>query len=138
MPNRYVRRMPKRHGAAAVEFALVAPVFFLVLFGLFEFAWLNVIRHTADTAAYEASRAVIVPGATAADAVARADRILRTVGARGATVTIRPTTITPETTSVTVEVEVPMRVNAIVTPRFTGQTVLRSQSTLRTERVSRR
>jgi Flp pilus assembly protein TadG len=121
-----------------VEFALVAPVFFLVLFGLFEFAWLNVIRHTADSAAYEASRVAIVPGATSTDAVTKANRILRSVGARGATVIVNPRNISPETTSVTVEIEVPMGVNAIVTPRFTGQSVLRSQSTLRTERVSRR
>lgn len=132
------QRRTKRRGATAVEFALVAPLFFLILFALFEFAWLNVIRHTADTAAYEASRAAIVPGATADDAVAKANRILRTVGTRGANVTVDPPNLGPENTSVTVKVEVPMRTNAIITPRFTGAAVLRSKSSLRTERVRTR
>jgi Flp pilus assembly protein TadG len=57
-----------RRGATAVEFALTAPIFFVFLLSAFEFGWLNVIRHTADNAAYEAARAAIVPGATVADA----------------------------------------------------------------------
>jgi Flp pilus assembly protein TadG len=128
----------QRRGVTTVEFALVAPLFFLILFALFEFSWLNVIRHTADTAAYEASRAAIVPGATADEAIARATQILRMVGTRGANVTVDPPTLSPGTTSVTVAIEVPMRVNAIITPKFTGNSVLRSQSTLRTERVQNR
>ena len=128
----------RREGVATVEFALVAPVFFLIVLGLFEFAWLNVIRHTADTAAYEASRAAIVPGATVADAEAVANRILRSVGTRGANINVDPPNLGPGTSSVTVEVSVPMRQNAIITPRFTGNAVLRSESTLRTERVNPR
>ncbi len=43
-----------RRGAAAVEFGS-APIFFLFVFALFEFTWTNVLRHTADNAAYEAA-----------------------------------------------------------------------------------
>ena len=138
MTNGRRRRWRKvdRSGAVTVEFALVAPVFFLILFALFEFAWLNVVRHTADTAAYEASRAAIIPGATVAQAEATANRILSAVGTRGATITVDPPNLGPDTTSVTVEVQVPMRPNAIIVSRFTGDTVLRSESTLRTERIS--
>lgn len=127
-----------RRGATLVEFAIVAPVFFLVVFAMFEFSRLNVIRHTADNAAYEAARAAIVPGATATDATNEADRILRVVGARGVTVTINPPVIDRSTDSVTVEVSVPMRQNALVAPRFTGASVMRSKATLRTERVNTR
>ena len=42
--------------APVVEFAIVAPIFFLFLMAAFEFGWLNVLRHTADNAAYEAAR----------------------------------------------------------------------------------
>ncbi len=73
-----------RRGAAAVEFAITAPIFFLFLLAAFEFGWLNVIRHTADSAAYEAARTAMVPGATAADATAKATGLLNIVGARGA------------------------------------------------------
>ncbi len=79
-----------RRGATAVEFAITAPVFFLFLLAAFEFGWLNVMRHTADNAAYEAARAAMVPGATAAEATAKANTILQIVGARGAKVSITP------------------------------------------------
>src|SRR3972149_2123149 len=97
-----VRRHDARRGAAAVEFAITAPVFFLFLLAAFEFGWLNVIRHTADNAAYEAARRVMVPGATAAEAVDKANSLLSIVGARGARITVTPATLTPNTEQVTV------------------------------------
>jgi Flp pilus assembly protein TadG len=125
-----------RNGAVAVEFAITAPIFFLFLLAAFEFGWLNVMRHTADNAAYEAARTVIVPGATAAEATAKATSILNVVGARGATISITPSTITNATTTVTVAVDIPMKSNGLITPRFTGKTILHSQSTLNTERAN--
>jgi Flp pilus assembly protein TadG len=129
------RRGKSRRGAAAVEFALSAPIFFLFLLAAFEFGWLNVMRHTADNAAYEAARTVMVPGASAAEATAKANAILGVVGARGAVVTINPSTITNSTTQVNVTVDLPMNKNGLITPRFTGATTLHSSTTLRTERT---
>jgi Flp pilus assembly protein TadG len=124
-----------RRGAAAVEFAITAPVFFLFLLAAFEFGWLNVIRHTADNAAYEAARTAIVPGATVADAQAKADKILKIVGTRSAKVTITPNPVTVDTSQVTVSIEVPMKKNGLIVPRFTGKTKILATSTLRTERA---
>ena len=59
------QKVSSRAGATAVEFAIVAPIFFLIMLASFEFSRLNVIRHTADNAAYEAARHAMVPGATA-------------------------------------------------------------------------
>jgi Flp pilus assembly protein TadG len=118
-----------------VEFAITAPVFFLFLLAAFEFGWLNVIRHTADNAAYEAARTVVVPGATAAEATAKAQSLLDIVGTRGATVTVMPGVITNETEQVTVAIDVPMASNGLIVPRFTSQTVLHSEATLKTERA---
>ncbi len=123
-----------RRGAVSVEFALTAPIFFLFLLAAFEFGWLNVMRHTADNAAYEAARAAMVPGATADDALAKASSMLNVVGARNATIIITPTNITNSTTEVSVAVDLPMSSNGLIMPRFTGNTVLHSKSTLRTER----
>jgi Flp pilus assembly protein TadG len=125
----------QRRGATAVEFALTAPVFFLFLLAAFEFGWLNVIRHTADNAAYEAARTAMVPGATAAEAVAKANGLLNIVGARGANVTVTPSTLTPGTDEVTVAIEIPMAQNGLIVPRFTSKTTLHSSSSLRTERA---
>jgi Flp pilus assembly protein TadG len=124
-----------RRGATAVEFAVTAPVFLIFLLGAFEFGWLSVIRHTADNAAYEGARAAMVPGATANDALAKTNSILKIVGARGATVKITPSVLSPSTKEVTVVVDVPMRRNGLIAPRFTSKTVLHSESTLRTERA---
>ena len=123
-----------RRGAAAVEFAITAPIFFLFLLAAFEFGWLNVIRHTADSAAYEAARTAMVPGATAADATAKAAGLLNVVGRAGATINITPSTITNSTTEVTVAIDIPMGSNGLIVPRFTSNTVLHSISKLRTER----
>jgi hypothetical protein len=125
----------RRRGAAAVEFAIVAPVFFMLLLASFEFSRLNVIRHTADNAAYEAARHAMVPGATASEAVAKANTILRTVGTRGARVTISPTALGPDVDTINVRIEVPLDQNGWVVPRFTSGSTLTAESTLRTERA---
>jgi Flp pilus assembly protein TadG len=127
-----------RLGATTVEFALVAPAFFLVIMAMFEFTRLNVLRHTADNAAYEAARVAIVPGATVAQATTEANRLLSIVNARGAQVNFNPSTITPETNSVTVTVTIPLDSNGWVVPRFTQGRTLTSSATMRTERVRSR
>lgn len=124
----------KRRGVVTVEFALVAPVFFIFLFAAFEFGRLFMLRHTADNAAYEAARKAMVPGATSAEAITEARRLLAMVGARSYTVTVDPPTLDENTESLTVTVQMPFADNAYLTPRLLGDTVLRSQVTLRTER----
>src|SRR5438874_12822192 len=109
-PGRFLgngRRPDARTGAVAVEFAITAPIFFLFLLAAFEFGWLNVMRHTADSAAYEAARTSMVPGATTADATAKANAILGIVGARGARISVTPDTITQSTTQVNVSIDLP-------------------------------
>jgi Flp pilus assembly protein TadG len=123
-----------RRGATAVEFAITAPVFFLFLLAAFEFGWLNVVRHTADNAAYEAARTAIVPGATSAEAESKAKKLLKIVGTRGAKITISPDPVTTATKEVTVAIEIPMKKNGLIVPRFTGKTKILASSTMRTER----
>jgi Flp pilus assembly protein TadG len=132
--SRVVRR-PLRRGATAVEFAITAPVFFLFLLAAFEFGWMNVIRHTADNAAYEAARTVMVPGATAAEATTKATNLLNIIGARGAVVSITPAVLSPDTDQVTVDIRIPMNRNGLILPRFTSAKTIRAASTLRTERA---
>lgn len=120
-----------------MEFAVVAPVFFVFIIGAFEFGRLNVIRHTVDNAAYEAVRLAIVPGATSTEAVDKANSILNVVGARGARVSVDPATLGPDVDNVTVTVEVPMVQNGWIVPRFTKAATMRSVSTMRTERSGR-
>lgn len=124
-----------RAGATAVEFALVAPVFFLFIAAAFEFGRLNIMRHTADNAAYEAARIAMVPGATAAEAITEANRILNIVGTRGATVTVNPATLGPDIDEITVSIDVPLDQNGWIAPKFSSGKVIRAQSRLKTERT---
>ena len=130
-----LRDRRSRRGATVVEFAITAPVFFLFLLAAFEFGWFNVMRHTADNAAYEAARHAMVPGATAAEARNKANSILNVVGTRGANVRVTPATVTPETDEITVTIDVPMNRNALILPRFMRNTTIQAASTLRTERA---
>jgi Flp pilus assembly protein TadG len=135
MPSRIINKRRDRSGAAAVEFALTAPIFFVFLLSAFEFGWMNVIRHTADNAAYEAARTIIVPGATATEARNKATSLLKIVGARGATITVTPANVTKDTEEVKVAIDVPMKKNGLIVPRFTKKSTIHSESTLRTERA---
>ena len=123
-----------RTGATTVEFALVAPVAFLLLFGALELGHANMVFHSAEAAAYEGARKGIIPGATAAECISEANDMLQLCRVRGATVTINPTTLTPNDASVTVRVEVPYRSNSIIVPFFTRSLVINRECKLSRER----
>jgi Flp pilus assembly protein TadG len=57
--SRALRFGRRREGAAAVEFALVAPTLFLVLMGLFEFGLFAWNRHSLEYATEETARVVM-------------------------------------------------------------------------------
>lgn len=112
------RHRRARRGAAAVEFALVASLFFFVLFGMLEMSRMNTIRQTASNAAYEGARQCIVPGANAAEGRAAVTQLMQSIGVSGWTTTITPGTITDTTPDVTVEVRVPLNSNMWLPPLF--------------------
>jgi Flp pilus assembly protein TadG len=127
------RRLFFRRGTTSVEFALTVPLFLAFLFGALEFGRANMIRHTAQNAAYEAARAAIVPGATAAKAEAAAYAALSYAGIGTATVTITPSVLGPGDNEVTVDVSVPMDPNSYLTPLFLSGKNLEATSTLSRE-----
>ncbi|MEM9658474.1 MAG: TadE family protein [Planctomycetota bacterium] len=134
--RRAVRRSSgRRCGATAVEFAIAAPIFFVFAMAAFEFGRLNVIRHTADNAAYEAARYAMVPGASSSDALAKADSIMRTVGTRGARIAVSPPVIDSSVEQITVTVDVPLDQNGWITPKFTASRSIQASCTLQTERA---
>lgn len=59
-------RRPNRAGAAAVEFAIIAPLFLLLLAGIIEFGQAFHIQHGLSNAARRGARAAITEGATTA------------------------------------------------------------------------
>lgn len=127
-------RSHRRRGATIAEFAITAPLFFVLLFAGVEFAVLSTIRSTANNAAYEGARKLVIPGADAATGIQEVRRIMAIVGVRNLSVTVTPSVITEDTSEVTVDVAIPYDDNAIITPWFTGGVVVNTQSRLRTER----
>lgn len=99
-------RHRSRRGASAVEFAFCAPILFVIVMAIIEFSRIYQLQQTSRQAAYEAARAAISPGATAANAQAQGVNLLRAIGVSNGTVTINPSTISPTTMSVTATVTV--------------------------------
>ena len=133
MTKRY-RLATDRHGTTAVEFALTAPLLFMLVMASVEFSRANMIKHTTSVAATEAARKSIVPGATAQDCRNTALQELSVVGVNSATVVITPTVIQPDTSQVTVDVAVPLNgANGFIIAGYvTGKTV-RKEVTLQRE-----
>lgn len=129
------RNRTQRDGATSVEFALVAPIFFLMVFICLEFIRLNMIRNLTQDAAYFAARRCMVPGATTEEALDEANSVLGMMYTKGAVVDINGgAPIDRETREIVVVVTVPMAENSFVIPHFTGEIEFSSTARMRAER----
>ena len=124
-----------RRGAVSVEFALVVPVLFLFIFGIIEFARLNMLRNSIENAAYEGARRAIIPGATADDAEAEALLVMKAISVHNAKVAVSPGTIHSTTPEVTVTVDVPLSGAAWVIYVSSRKNVMSRSITLKREPI---
>lgn len=128
----------KRRGASAVEFAVVAPVFFLVVLGIIEFGRMIMVQQVITNAAREGARIAVLDSATTARVNARVNDYLASANLSGASITITPN---PPTNAgfdeaVTVRVDVPFAaVSALSRPFLSAGTTLTAQSIMRRETV---
>jgi Flp pilus assembly protein TadG len=127
------RRRGYRRGAALVEFALTSSLLFLIVFTAIEFMRVNTIVNTSENAAYEGARTAIVPGATAADAIAAAQSVLSVIGTRNAVVSVDPQMVETNTVEITVTVQVPLDANSFIVPQFFLGKTLTKECTLSRE-----
>lgn len=61
------RSYRKQRGAAAVEFAIVAPVFLLLVFGMIEYGRMVMVQQMLTNASREGARRAVLDGSTEAD-----------------------------------------------------------------------
>src|SRR5262245_10994809 len=134
--TRRTRKHTARLGAVLVEFALAAPITFIMVFALIEFSRVAMLTNTAENAAYEGCRAAIIPGGTADKARTAANRLMSSVGAINSTITITPAVITEMTDEVTVEVSLSLNTNAWLIPTFTKNQTLIKRCKLTRESAS--
>lgn len=133
LPNKRTRR--QRTGSLTVEFALTLPVLLMILFAAYELGRANMLRNTAEAAAYEGARRGIVPGSDADDVRESVAFVLSTSGIRDADVRISPTVINLSTETVSVEIDVPMSGNTLIPTVFTRGMTFRGQCELNRELV---
>lgn len=112
-------KKPNRRGVTAVEFAMTAPILFLMLYAAMELGHANMTFNAVEAACYEGARRGIVPGAQAADCQAAAERILSISKIRGARVTVVPASLNASSKSVQVRISLPYAGTAIMPATFT-------------------
>ncbi len=131
-----------RQGAAAVEFAIVAPVFFLLVFGMIECGRMIMVQQIITNAAREGARMAVLDGATTGGSdgvLTKVTEYLEGAGIRGANITVSPDP--PDSAGwgepVTVTVSIPFsQVSWLPTPMFVGRDMeLSSNATMRRETV---
>ncbi len=116
-----------RIGAATVEFALCAPVFFFLVFGGIELSRANMLIHTVESALLQGARRGIIPGATADQCRQAAQDVLDIGRIRTSTVTVSPAIITEDTATVSITISVPLEANGYqASSVFLGKTINRT------------
>ena len=139
LPGRRPRRGARwrRRGATLVEFAIVAPLLFLFIFGIIEFGRMVMVHQIITNAAREGARRAILEQTTAAEVQTIVGDYLTGSSISGATVTVTPAQFDHVGfgTPVAVAVSVPFdEVSWLPAPWFLAGTNLSVQSTMRAER----
>jgi Flp pilus assembly protein TadG len=110
----------ERRGAAALEFAVVAPVFFLLIFGLVEVGRCLMVQHLLTNAARQGCRVAVIEGKTTADVNTAASNLLSGQGISGFTTTVQVNGATADASTanpgdkITVSISVPASTNSWV------------------------
>jgi len=122
-----------------VEFAVVAPVFFLLIFGMIEFGRMVMVQQIITNASREGARVGVLDGATTSGVVTQVTNYLDGSGISGATVTVDPNPPTDASWGepVTVDVSVPFgQVSWLPAPMFVGGDMeLTASTSMRRETV---
>jgi Flp pilus assembly protein TadG len=132
------RPASRRSGAAAVEFAVVAPIFFLVVLGIIEFGRMAMVEQVITNAAREGARVGVIDDSTRAIVVDKVRRYMASAGISIATIDVTPD---PPSSAgygegVTVTVSVPFDdVSWLPNPFFVGGKTLTAQAVMRRETV---
>jgi Flp pilus assembly protein TadG len=130
------RRLRCRKGAAVVEFAVVAPVLFLLLLGMIECGRMIMVQQSLTTAVREGARIAVSEGNNAAAAIDAVQSFLGGTGIKGAKVAVKPTNVgtMAHGQPISVSASVPFRkVSWLPNPFFFADKTLSSTATMRRE-----
>src|SRR5262245_45607503 len=133
-PGRRYRRSC-RFGASATEFAVVAPVFFLMIVGFIEFGRALMVQQVLVNASRVGARQAVTTSATTSTVQTAVQQYTAGVAVPGVSVSVspNPATAAPGTT-ITVTATVPFNtVSWMASPWFLGGRTLTSSSSMRKE-----
>ena len=132
-------RNDARRGIAAVEFALVLPVFFLMVFGMIEYGRMVMVQQSLTNSSREGARLAVVDGSTV-DSVK--DVVENYLSSAAVAVDRNNILVSPDpaTTAfgdpITVSIAVPYSdVSWLPTPAFLGNTTITATSVMRREGI---
>ncbi len=134
--KRRCRNQRKRLGAAAVEFAIVSPLFILLTLGLIEVGRVVMVKQLVINASREGARLASLPGATAENVIASVQSDLGSQTISGAVVTTEPSSLvtTGAGSPVTVRISVPASsISWIPNPVFAVTSSIDAETTMRKE-----
>jgi len=121
-----------------VEFAVVAPLFFLLVFGMIEFGRMVMVQQIITNGSREGARVAVLDGATSGEVVAAVDAYLENASIEGAEVSVTPN---PPSSAgygepVTVVVSIPFnQVSWLPSPMFLGGNTMTATTVMRRETV---
>jgi len=130
----------KRSGAAVVEFAIVAPLFVLLIFGMIEYGRMVMVQQVITNASREGARKAVLEGSTTSDVVDTVSEFLQSgaLSSEDADISVSPDP--PESAgaggAVTVTVSMEFEdVSWLPTPMYLGSTTLEARTVMRREAV---
>jgi Flp pilus assembly protein TadG len=129
------RRRTRRWGASATEFAVVAPVFFLMIVGFIEFGRALMVQQVLVNASRVGARQAITTSATTASVTTAVQNYTSGVAVPGVSVSVtpNPSGAAPGST-ITVTTTVPFTsVSWMASPWFLGGKTLTASSKMRKE-----
>ncbi|NIL97349.1 MAG: pilus assembly protein [Planctomycetales bacterium] len=128
----------KRRGAAAVEFALIAPLFMLMVLGMIEVGRAIMVQQILTNASREGARRAVLDGATETEVTAFVNTYLKNVSLPSATVTFPQGYPQDAGFGAPVEVQVSMpfsQVSWVPGPMYLGGRNLNASTVMRRETV---
>ena len=129
------RPRKKVTAAAAVEFAICAPLLFLVAWGCIELTRFNLMKNVTYHAAFEAARIGVKPGATVEEVIEEVEYQMKYV-CSDCEVFVSPDTIDQNTDEISVVVQVDIRDQGLVMPQYFSNPILEASFTIKRDNVS--
>lgn len=129
----------RRRGAAAVEFAVVAPLLFLMVFGMIEYGRMVMVQQLLTNASREGARVAILQSSENSDVEAAViDKIGGIIPVTTSDIAITPNPVSSAVSGQTISVEVSInfsQVSWLPSPLFLGATQLSASTSMRKELV---